>query len=88
MVTSLIHFAIAALHLSVAKILLVMFRHPSLERSSDVQAFIPNHEPTQQHALRVCGLAYTNDNAAARVNAFGPLASPSRLVILFSFRFC
>lgn len=26
------------------------------------------------NALRVCGLAYTNDNIAARVNAFGPLA--------------
>jgi hypothetical protein len=28
----------------------------------------------QYHALQVCGLAYTNDNVAARVNAFGPLA--------------
>lgn len=73
MVTSLIHFAVVALqYLSVAEILLVTFRHPSLERSSDIQAFIPNHELTQQHALRVCGLAYTNDNATARVNAFGP----------------
>jgi hypothetical protein len=27
----------------------------------------------QDHALRVCGLAYTNDNTAARVNAFGLL---------------
>lgn len=25
-------------------------------------------------ALEVCGLAFTNDNVAARVNAFGPLA--------------
>ncbi|KAK0636414.1 hypothetical protein B0T17DRAFT_81262 [Bombardia bombarda] len=27
----------------------------------------------QQLTLRVCGLAFTNDNIAARVNAFGPL---------------
>jgi len=75
MITSLIRFAVAALqYLSVAEILLAMFRHPLLERSSDGQAFIADHELARQHALRVCGLAYTNDNAAARVNAFGPLA--------------
>lgn len=28
----------------------------------------------RDEALRVCGLAYTNDDIAARVNAFGPLA--------------
>jgi hypothetical protein len=28
----------------------------------------------EDRALRVCGLAATNDDIAARVNAFGPLA--------------
>ena len=75
MMKSLITFAVAALqYLSVAKILLAMFRHPMLERSSDVQAFNADHELARQHALRVCGLAYMNDNVAARVNAFGPSA--------------
>lgn len=27
-----------------------------------------------ENTLQVCGLAYTNENTAARVNAFGPLA--------------
>ena len=75
MMRSLIPFAVAALqYLSVAEILLAMFRHPSLEGGSDVQAFNADHELARQHALRVCGLAYTNDNVAVRVNAFGPLA--------------
>ena len=26
------------------------------------------------HALKICGLAFTNENVSARVNAFGPLA--------------
>ena len=28
----------------------------------------------QDSTLRVCGMAFTNDNEAARVNAFGPLS--------------
>ena len=31
-------------------------------------------DTAQEHALRVCGLAWTNEDIAARVNAFGPLA--------------
>jgi hypothetical protein len=26
------------------------------------------------YILKICGLAFTNDNVSARVNAFGPLA--------------
>jgi hypothetical protein len=26
------------------------------------------------HVLKICGLAFTNENVSARVNAFGPLA--------------
>jgi len=33
-----------------------------------------NHHTIQTAALVVCGLAFTNDNIAARVNAFGPLS--------------
>jgi hypothetical protein len=28
----------------------------------------------EDRAIRICGLAWTNDDVAARVNAFGPLA--------------
>ncbi|KUJ17910.1 uncharacterized protein LY89DRAFT_30609 [Mollisia scopiformis] len=33
-----------------------------------------NRERVVFHALQICGLAYTNDDVSARVNAFGPLA--------------
>ncbi|RDL30161.1 uncharacterized protein BP5553_10439 [Venustampulla echinocandica] len=49
---------------SVAEILLALF-----------DPFAPaNQEAVLEHAIKICGLAYTNDNVAARVNAFGPLA--------------
>jgi len=39
----------------------------------------PHHNQTdlefaEDRALRVCGLAWTNEDASAMVNAFGPLA--------------
>jgi hypothetical protein len=36
--------------------------------------FPTSDDLAQVHALKVCGLAYTNKDVAARVNAFGPLA--------------
>jgi len=59
---------------SVAEILLALskpntdilqFRILGIEQSQGI---------IQGHALKVCGLAFTNENIAARVNAFGPLA--------------
>jgi len=32
------------------------------------------------HALRVCGLAYTNENSSARLNSFGPLSYCGRFL--------
>jgi hypothetical protein len=59
---------------SVAELLLATFRPLPLDESLDTQAFQTRDELAQDLALKVCGLAYTNDNIAARVNGFGPLA--------------
>lgn len=42
--------------------------------ASDTVATEDDEACIRDKALEVCGLAYTNDNVAARVNAFGPLA--------------
>jgi hypothetical protein len=58
----------------VAKILLALSK-PHMDNSQlrnlDLEQ---NRELIQENALKVCGLAFTNENIAARVNAFGPLA--------------
>lgn len=49
---------------SIAEILLALF-----------DPFTPSdQEDVLKHTIQICGLAYTNDSVAARVNAFGPLA--------------
>lgn len=40
----------------------------------------------EEQALQVCGLALTNENDAARVNAFGPLAFCTHLLSIHFFR--
>ncbi|KAE9375243.1 hypothetical protein N431DRAFT_542827 [Stipitochalara longipes BDJ] len=35
----------------------------------------------ESHVLKICGLAFTNNNVSARVNAFGPLAFCGRYLI-------
>ncbi|KAG9230251.1 hypothetical protein BJ875DRAFT_162264 [Amylocarpus encephaloides] len=61
---------------SVAEILLAT-QKPGLGIDRDVILY---------HALRVCGLAYTNENVAARVNAFGPLSFCGRFLTETSHR--
>ncbi len=51
-------------YFSIAKILLALY-NPSGYIDRDI---------ILENTLRVCGMAYTNENTAARVNAFGPLA--------------
>jgi hypothetical protein len=55
---------------SIAEILLTLYNplHPGAQFGE------PERQFAEDHALRVCGLAFTNDNVAARVNAFGPLS--------------
>lgn len=55
---------------SVAEILLTL-HNPIL---SGVPLGTPERQVAEDHALRVAGLAFTNDNVSARVNAFGPLS--------------
>lgn len=57
-------------YLAVAEILLRLF-NPSPAGGHVGQGDL---EFAQDRALKVCGLAWTNDNVPARVNAFGPLA--------------
>ncbi|CAD0089670.1 unnamed protein product [Aureobasidium mustum] len=40
----------------------------------------PNTQVDQKDVERLCGIAYTNENKAARVNAFGPMAFYSSYV--------
>jgi hypothetical protein len=53
-----------------AEILLILssprLQNPSIEGGLDL-------DRVQDLALNVCGLAFTNESVAARVNAFGPL---------------
>ena len=44
----------------------------ALYSSSDLST--EKRDLANYYALQVCGLAFTNDDIAARVNAFGPLA--------------
>jgi hypothetical protein len=55
---------------SVAEILLTLY-NPLL---SEVPVGEVERRFAEDHALRVCGLAFTNDNVSARVNAFSPLS--------------
>lgn len=59
---------------SVTEILLASSRIPS--KVTPGAHLETNYSPEYivLHALRICGLAYTNENVSARVNAFGPLA--------------
>ncbi|KAE8449832.1 hypothetical protein EG329_007309 [Mollisiaceae sp. DMI_Dod_QoI] len=59
---------------SVIEILLELSRPCSTETSLRPPAIDRSRETIVQHVLKICGLAYTNDNIPARVNAFGPLA--------------
>ncbi|KAH8802480.1 hypothetical protein F5884DRAFT_860843 [Xylogone sp. PMI_703] len=57
---------------SIAEILLALY-----------DPFAPvDREFVLKQTLKVCGLAYTNDNVSARVNAFGPLAFCGRNLTL------
>ncbi|KZF23020.1 hypothetical protein L228DRAFT_141531 [Xylona heveae TC161] len=67
---------------SIAEILLALYdpTHDAMPRyftKLDQHTF----ETIQEHTLRVCGLAYTNDDASARVNAFGPLSFCGRFLL-------
>ena len=57
-------------YFAVAEILLMLF-NPSPVNGHVSQADL---ELAGDRALRICGLACTNDDIPARVNAFGPLA--------------
>ncbi len=59
---------------SVAEILLELSRPLSTQTPLSTTATDRSQETVVQHALKICGLAYTNDDVPARVNAFGPLA--------------
>ncbi|CAD0109406.1 unnamed protein product, partial [Aureobasidium uvarum] len=39
-----------------------------------LQLYNPDTEPDTKNVERLCGIAYTNENRAVRVNAFGPMA--------------
>ncbi|PMD66235.1 uncharacterized protein K444DRAFT_166965 [Hyaloscypha bicolor E] len=41
-----------------------------------------NRAAMEGYILKICGLAFTNDNVSARVNAFGPLAFCGRYITL------
>jgi len=59
---------------SVTEILLALSKpFPDTTASTSTEE-VQSRDVIIHHALRICGLAYTNDNVSARVNAFGPLA--------------
>ncbi|KAK7994196.1 nucleoside-diphosphate-sugar epimerase [Apiospora arundinis] len=58
---------------SVAEMLLILSRPDSTSQSPTDHKFPLSRGRAQQLAVRVCGLAFTNDSLAAVVNAFGPL---------------
>jgi hypothetical protein len=59
---------------SVAEILLAQSKpHPDIPQFRNLN-LDQDQEIIQDSSLRVCGLAFTNENIATRVNAFGPLA--------------
>jgi hypothetical protein len=51
--------------------MMLSLHHPDSEREGPSDLVL---EFAQEQALLVCGLAWTNTNEAARVNAFGPMA--------------
>jgi len=57
-------------YFAIAEILLMLF-NPLSASGHVTQADL---DFAQNHSERVCGLAWTNDDVSARVNAFGPLA--------------
>ena len=67
----LYYFAVASQqYLAIAEMLLCLF-NPSPARGHLTKTDL---EFAENCALRVCGLARTNDSISAKVNAFGPLA--------------
>jgi hypothetical protein len=61
-------------YFSLARILLALSEPLPSEFDSGIIDREPSTLQVREEALRVCGLAFTNENVAARVNAFGPLA--------------
>ena len=59
---------------SVAKILLSLSEPRPLAPNFGVTLRGLSLPLVREEALKICGLAYTNENVSARVNAFGPLA--------------
>jgi hypothetical protein len=58
---------------AIAKILLNLLTPPGHLVTETVITQSASDDEVQQLAALVCGLAYTNENLAATLNAFGPL---------------
>ncbi|KAI9729384.1 MAG: hypothetical protein M1834_006908 [Cirrosporium novae-zelandiae] len=65
---------------SIAEILLALY-DPLYQESLEPSIRQVSLDFIQEHVLRVCGLAWTNKDVAARVNAFGPLSFCGRYLI-------
>jgi hypothetical protein len=61
-------------HLSVAAILLELSKPQQDTSQFGKYGREENREATEGYILKTSGLAFTNNNDSARVNAFGPLA--------------
>jgi hypothetical protein len=51
--------------------MMLSLHHPDSGQEEPIDSAV---EFAEDQALQVCGLAWTNANEAARVNAFGPMA--------------
>jgi hypothetical protein len=61
-------------YLSVAGILLELSKPQQDTPQFGIHGREESQADIEGHVLKICGLAFTNDNISARVNAFGPLA--------------
>ncbi len=72
-------------YLSVAEILLALSRPTPNTPQFGLSGRDEGTVIINSHAMRLCGLAYSNDDVAARLNVFGPLAFGSGFVRRSSF---
>jgi len=59
---------------SIAEIFLLIYNPDNDAEGKFSHLSIQKKALVQEQSLKVCGMAFTNDNDAARVNAFGPMA--------------